>query len=90
MKELRKKIKTKFGNIKLENEKESNRASSAFIIREFGGIERKLKNNEYKTFQDFERELKLFHSYFLENGPNGPNKRLIIYEFLQKSINDGA
>lgn len=59
-------------------------------MKEYGAIERKLKNNEYKSFHDFERDVKLFHSYFLENGPNGPNKRVIISEFLQKALYDGA
>ena len=40
-----------------------------FIVQEFSGIERKIKNNEYEQFADFERELKLFMKYFLENGP---------------------
>jgi len=26
----------------------------------------------------------------MENGPNGPNKRLVINEFLQKALVDGA
>lgn len=59
-------------------------------MREFSAIEKKLKNNEYKTFHEFERDIKFFQAFFLENGPNGPNKRLIINEFLQKALVDGA
>lgn len=60
--------------------------ANAFIAKEYGAIERKLKNNEYKGFSEFEREVKLFQSYFLETGPNGPNKRVVINEFLQKAL----
>jgi hypothetical protein len=90
LKELNKKIKQKYGTLRLENEKESNRACSAFIVREFQAIERKLKANEYKSFYDFEKELRLFHAYFVENGPQGPNKKQIILEFMQKSLTDAA
>ena len=59
-------------------------------MKEYTGIERKLKNNEYKAYNEFERDIRFFQSYFLENGPNGPNKRVIINEFIQKALSDGA
>jgi len=34
--------------------------------------------------------LKLFQSFFIESGPNGPNKKLFIIDFIQKALNDGA
>lgn len=90
LKDMRRKIKQKFQALKHENEKEASRVCSSFIIKEFSGINKKLKSNEYKSFHDFERDLRLFNTYFMDNGPNAPNKRLIILEFLQKSLNDGA
>ena len=34
--------------------------------------------------------MKLFHQYFIENGPVAANKQIIIMEFVQKVLNDGA
>jgi len=39
---------------------------------------------------DFEKELRLFQSFFLESGPSGPNKKLFVIEALQKSFSDAA
>lgn len=64
--------------------------STTFINREYSAIERKLKSNEYRSFQDFEKDLRAFQSFFLESGPNGPNKKLAVVEFLQKALNEGA
>ena len=90
IKELRKKIKLKYCNLRLENDREFNRVANAFINREYNGVEKKLKNHEYKSFSDFEKELRLFQSFFMESGPNGPNRKLFLIEFLQKCLNEGA
>ena len=88
--ELKKKLKFRFNLLKNENEKESYRACSQFIMHEFIAIERKLKMNEYKQFSDFERDLKLFFTFFMENGPKTVNKKLIINDFLEKAAIEGG
>jgi len=60
------------------------------LAREYHAIEKKLKSKEYKTFADFERELKYMQAYFLDSGPNGPNKRLVVFEFVQKALSEGS
>lgn len=89
-KDIVKKIKQKFAVIKNENEKESQRVCTTFINQEFYTIERKLKNNEYKSFTEYERDIRLFYTYFMENGPKSVNKQVYLLEYLQKSLNDGA
>ena len=59
-----------------------------FIVQEFSGIERKIKNNEYEQFADFERELKLFMKYFLENGPQIANRQQTLLEYMFKTVKD--
>ena len=56
------------------------------MAKEYHSVEKKLKNREYKVFTDFERDLKFLQAHFLENGPNGPNKRLVVFEFVQKAL----
>ena len=90
LKEFQKKVKQKLAVLKTENEKESMRVCSSFINQEFYTIEKKLKNNEYKSYIEYERDIRLFYTYFMENGPKTVNKQVILLEFLQKNLNDGA
>jgi len=90
LKEFAKKVKQKLTTLKIENEKESVRVCSGFINQEFFTIEKKLKNNEYKSYVEYERDIRLFYTYFMENGPKTVNKQVILLEFLQKNLNDGA
>lgn len=61
-----------------------------FILNQFGNISKKLKNDEFRSFFDFDKELKNFDYYFTESGPQGPNRRVIILEFLQEALSEGA
>jgi len=53
-------------------------------------IERKLKNQEYGSIFEIEDELKNFQQYFLENGPPGPNRAIVMIEFCYKSLAEAA
>ena len=90
LEELMKKIKKKFGILKAENEKESQRVCMSFIHTEYSSIEKKLKSNEYSTLGDFEKELKGFHRFYLENGPKIVNRGVVVLEFLQKCLSEAA
>ena len=74
----------------MHNEKESNNICQVFIQREFASIDRKLKLHEYKTFVEFERDVKLFYSFLFEHGPKTVNRHVIFLDFLQKILNEGA
>lgn len=88
--QLSQKLKLKINQIKLQNEKESVNVCTGFIQREFSSIERKLKLNDYKSFSDFERDVKLFYQFLIEHGPKTVNRQTIFLDFLQKMINEGA
>ena len=83
-------ILEKFTNLEAENQAESDKKCNAFLINAYGTIEQKLRNNEYKTFVDFEREMKKLQRFFLERGPEGPFRNKILLEFCQKKIVDTA
>ncbi len=74
VKDLKLKLKSKFNSIKMDNEKEARKSANNFLIQSFQSTERKLKENAFKSFQEFENELKVFQEYFLVNGPQGPNR----------------
>ncbi|OMJ73597.1 hypothetical protein SteCoe_27672 [Stentor coeruleus] len=80
----------KYANLKAENESESEKKCNGFLANAYSTIEQKLRNNEYKTFVDFEREMKKLQRFFMERGPDGPFKNEILLEFCQKKIVDTA
>ena len=87
--ELKKKIKSLYLSIKEENERESAHACQLFLAESYSFIERKLRSKE-TTFAEFENDLKNFQQYFLDNGPPGTNRRLIMLEFVQRALTEAA
>lgn len=85
-----KKLKSKYVILKLENEKESTKTCNLFISGEFAPLERRLKMNEYRSFRDFELDVRQFQTYFLDKGPKGPNRKQIICEFVAKILAEAA
>lgn len=51
-------------------------------------VEQKIKNNEFPTFADYEREMKAFQQFFIENGPQGPNRKMIMLEYCLHAENE--
>ena len=80
----------KFTNIKAENESESEKKSALFLNNAYSTIEQKLRNNEYKNFIDFEKDVKKLQRFFRERGPEGPFREEVLLEFCQKKILDTA
>lgn len=62
---------------------------TSFILKEFQFIDKKLKQKEYESFEDYEKELKIFHSYYSDNAPEFANKPLIILDFLYRALLEG-
>jgi hypothetical protein len=53
-------MKQKYSTLKLDNEKESKKTSTNFLQQSYAAIEKKLRNNEFTSFQEFEQELKAY------------------------------
>lgn len=83
-------INEKYMNIKGDNEAESEKKCNAFLVNAYSTIEQKLRNNEYKNFNDFEKDIKKLQRFFKERGPEGPFREEILLEFCQKKIIDVA
>ena len=58
-------------------------------MKEFQFIDRKLKQKEYESFEDYEKELKIFQSFFIESAPELPNKSYLIMDFLYRALTEG-
>ena len=83
-------ISEKFSTLREENEVDSEKKCSAFLSSAYATIDQKLRNNEYKSFVDYEREIKKLQRYFLERGPDGPYRNEILLDFCQKKLIDTA
>ena len=83
-------ILEKYTTLKGENEAETEKKCNAFLNNAYSTVEQKLRNNEYKTFNDFEKEIKKLQRFFKERGPEGPFKNEILLDFCQKKIVDTA
>lgn len=83
-------IQEKYSTIKQENESDSEKKCSGFLSTAYATIEQKLRKNEYKAFNDYEKDIKTLQRYFKERGPEGPFRNEILLEFCQKKITDTA
>jgi hypothetical protein len=61
-----------------------------YILKNFSVIEKKMKMNEYASFQDFLKSINSFYQYLLENGPDLPKREIVYQDFLKKVTSQGA
>ncbi len=77
--------------MKQDNERETYNECVAYLQEQYSLVERKLRNKEFTGgFYEYDMEMKNFQAFVLENGPCGPNKRVIMLEFVQKVQADAA
>ena len=91
MGELKNKIREVVTSLTEENERLCAEGGQRFLEEAYGFIERKLKNKEFTGgFAEYESDMKSFQHYFMENGPAGPFKRIMLLEFMyQASLEAG-
>ena len=85
-KELIEKVKNSYLSIKNDNSLECQKRCVEFINESYHSIDQKLKNGDFKSFNEYERELRAFIKYFYEHGPQGPGRREIILEFSHSKM----
>ena len=88
--DLKNKFKDRFIQLKAENQKETKKACQNFLQDNFQSIESKLRNHEYSDFGEFDKDIKIVHTDFLERGPQGPNRDLICQEFIVNAMTEGC
>lgn len=90
LRDLMNRISERYESVKLENKREFERLLLSTLAQQYGVLEAKLKKGEYRSFSDFDKELRSFQKYFEELEPDGPNKAKMISEFLVKKISEGS
>ncbi|OMJ78006.1 hypothetical protein SteCoe_22289 [Stentor coeruleus] len=87
---LKETLNEKYNQLIFRNEVESEKACTDFLRNYYMQLNSKLKGNEYKSFLEFEREIRKLQQIFKESGPNGPNREKILLQFCQGKLIEGA
>ena len=82
LKELHEKMEIWFINLSEENLKVSKQCCEQFLDEAYDQIHARLMNNEFITFEDYYQEIEAFKNRFLEIGPPGPMRQIIMFEYL--------
>ena len=61
-------------------------ATNNFLQLNFRTIEDKIKNNSYKSINDYKDDIEHFVSFAVEKCPDGPHRDVYIYEFIINNI----
>jgi hypothetical protein len=88
--ELTTKIIDKYNLLKMENKREFERILVNGMLANYKPIDKKIANSEYKNFFDFEKDLRGFQQRFIESEPHGPNKELLILDFVFKKFQEAT
>ena len=83
-------ILEKYNQLKFQNEVDAEKQCLDFLRANYSRLNTKLKSGEYKSFLEFEREIRTLQQYFKEHGPKGPYRNEIMLNFCQGKLIDGA
>jgi hypothetical protein len=61
-----------------------------FLQQNYVDIEKNLKNQMYGSVFELVDEIKNFQNHFIENGPPGPNRFIVLYDFCYKSLAEAS
>ena len=84
--ELVARIMEKYNNLKIENKKEFETILVQSMVSVYKPIDKKVTSMEYRNFYDYETDLRSFQAKFMETEPHGPNKELLIVEFVWRGF----
>jgi len=90
LKKFKEDIKDKMSNYKITNEKETERLSNAFILKNYADIEKNLKQGSYKSYNDYRMHVEEFINHFNDNAPRGPQRMNYLNNFIIKNIFDSS
>ena len=86
LKELKAELKKIKSEIINKNITVTNTQTNRFLKENYKNIEEKIKNNEYLNIAEYKDDIEQFVQFCLNKCPNGPNRDVIIYEFVIQNI----
>lgn len=87
---LKETLQEKWQQLRFQNDTDSEKQCLEFLKNNYSTINNKLKSTEYKSFLDFEREIRTLQQYFKEHGPKGPQRDKLLYQFSQNKLIEAA
>ena len=86
LKELKSELKKIKSEIINKNINSTKTQTNRFLIENYKNIDEKIKNNEYLNISEYKEDIEQFVQFCLNKCPPGPNRDIIIYEFIIKNI----
>ena len=86
LKELKSELKKIKSEIINKNINSTKTQTNRFLIENYKNIDEKIKNNEYLNISEYKDDIEQFVQFCLNKCPPGPNRDIIIYEFIIKNI----
>ena len=86
LKELKNELKKLKYEIINKNISVTNTQTNRFLKENYKNIEEKIKNNEYLNITEYKDDIEQFVQFCLNKCPVGPNRDIIIYEFIIEKI----
>ena len=87
---LKETLNEKWQQLKFQNDLDSEKQCLEFLRNNYNSMNSKLKSNEYKSFLEFEREIRTLQQYYKEHGPKGPQRDKLLFQFCQGKIIESA
>jgi len=73
-----------------ENEEESRLMTEQFLQENFAEVTRKLREQKFSSYEEFEQEVAHFETFSFDNCPPGPMRKELILEFTSRAKSDAA
>ena len=89
-KELKSELKKIKTEIISKNINSTKTQTNRFLNENYKNIDEKIKNGEYLNIAEYKDDIEQFVQYCLNKCPNGPNRDILIYEFIIKNIMDSS
>lgn len=90
LRDLKDKITDKYESIRIENEELGSAQVMEMLEENYKGIEQKLKAGEFTHYLEYEKQMRNFQEFFLQHGPEAPNVREMLFEFLLQKQHDAG
>ena len=80
----------KYAAIKEENADEAEQQITAFLQEAYSMIDKRLSNSEFHSLLEYEKELKAFKTFVLEQGPPGPRRKELLLDFCNEKHSEAS
>ena len=81
---------SKYDELIEENTNISRRDCEQFLEESYQQIEDNLRSQHFETYEEYFNTLTQYKIYFMNSGPRGPHRELIMYDFILAKLNEAS